>query len=75
MSFKVCTDCQRAYPATRDYFYAHPTGANGLHARCKTCYKARRPRKGGKSGWQRARDRGLERLAQLQQNRQKAVEG
>lgn len=35
--FKVCFVCKKPQPATREYFYAHKTCADGLDGRCKKC--------------------------------------
>lgn len=39
---KRCTKCGAELPATTDYFYPHPTAANGLHPQCKACQRAAR---------------------------------
>ena len=38
---KVCNLCQQPNPETREYFYAHPSGRNGLMAKCKKCFGLR----------------------------------
>ena len=37
MNSKICTLCQKEYPATKEYFYANKMGRHGLASRCKKC--------------------------------------
>jgi hypothetical protein len=37
MLIKTCNNCNRDYPATREYFDGNKTGKYGLEAKCKPC--------------------------------------
>jgi hypothetical protein len=34
---KICTKCQKPFPATTEFFYQHPQTKDGLFSRCKVC--------------------------------------
>lgn len=36
---KLCSKCNREYPATEEYFYEHSGMKDGLYSSCKSCYK------------------------------------
>lgn len=39
MTTRICTKCLKEFPATLEYFYAHPRGKFGLNNVCKPCQK------------------------------------
>lgn len=38
---KLCTECSRELPATREYFYADKRATDGLYGCCKPCFLTR----------------------------------
>jgi 5-methylcytosine-specific restriction endonuclease McrA len=38
---KLCKACGIAFPATTEFFYAHPDARDGLKSECRPCYNAR----------------------------------
>jgi 5-methylcytosine-specific restriction endonuclease McrA len=39
---RICTECEREFPATLEYFYKNSKGRPGLKSTCKECYRADR---------------------------------
>ena len=40
MEIRACSSCGVLFPRTSEFFYKHPTGADGLRGPCKTCRSA-----------------------------------